>query len=75
MIRLQKTDKTKIEKIINKHKNEPTFLMSILQEIQKEFGCVCLESQELIADRTDVPISEIYGIVTFYKQFSITPNN
>ena len=45
----------------------------ILEDIQKEYGYIPLEVQELVSKLTGVPVSEIYGVVTFYSFFSMTP--
>ena len=62
-----------IEEIIAKYQDERTPLMMILSEVQREFGYIPLEVQELISDKTGSPVSDIYGVVTFYSFFSLTP--
>ena len=62
-----------IEDIIAKYQDEKTPLMMILSEVQREFGYIPLEVQELISDKTGIPVSDIYGVVTFYSFFSLTP--
>ena len=47
--------------------------MMILSDIQKEFGYIPLEVQELISEQIGVPVAEIYGVVTFYSFFSLNP--
>ena len=44
-----------------------------MQKAQELFGYLSLETMQLISDRLDVPVSEIYGIATFYALFSLTP--
>jgi NADH:ubiquinone oxidoreductase subunit E len=55
------------------HKDEPSPLMVILEEVQKKYGYVPLEVQEVISVTTGIPVSEIYGVVTFYNFFSLNP--
>ena len=62
-----------INEIIDRYSNETTPLMMILSDIQKEFGYIPLEVQELVSDRTGIPVAEIYGVVTFYSFFSLKP--
>ena len=62
-----------IEEIIVKYQDEKTPLMMILSDVQREFGYIPLEVQELISDKTGIPVSDIYGVVTFYSFFSLTP--
>lgn len=52
---------------------ENTPLMMILSDIQKEFGYIPLEVQQIVSERTGISVAEIYGVVTFYSFFSLTP--
>lgn len=63
----------KLQKVINENKGKKGALMPILHEGQKIFGCLPLEVQRKISDELKVPLSEIYGVVTFYSQFSLEP--
>ena len=62
-----------IEEIIERYQDERTPLMMILSAIQNEFGYIPLDVQELISEKTGIPVAEIYGVVTFYSFFSLTP--
>ena len=73
MARLQDAAVKQITEIVNRYKDEGTPLMMILSDIQKEYGYIPLEVQELVSDLTGIPVSEIYGVVTFYSFFSLTP--
>ena len=73
MAHLSATAVKQIEEIIARYENEKTPLMMILSEVQREFGYIPLEVQELISDKTGIPVSDIYGVVTFYSFFSLTP--
>ncbi|MBR2506114.1 MAG: NAD(P)H-dependent oxidoreductase subunit E [Bacilli bacterium] len=73
MAHLQAHAVKQITEICERYKNERTPLMMILSDIQKEYGYVPLEVQELVSTLTGVPVSEIYGVVTFYSFFSLTP--
>ena len=59
--------------ICRKYKNEPSPLMLVLSETQKEYGYIPLEVQELISKELNIPVSDIYGDVTFYSFFSLEP--
>ena len=48
-------------------------LMPIMQKAQEAFGYLPMEAMTLIADELDIPVSKIYGVATFYAQFSLTP--
>ncbi len=62
-----------IVNICNKYKNEPSPLMLVLSETQKEYGYIPLEVQEIISRELNIPVSDIYGVVTFYSFFSLKP--
>ena len=47
--------------------------MMILSDIQREYGYIPLEVQELISEKTGIPVAEIDGVVTFYSFFSLEP--
>lgn len=73
MAHLQSAAVKQITGIVNRYKGEGTPLMMILSDIQKEYGYIPLEVQELVSLLTGIPVSEIYGVVTFYSFFSLTP--
>ena len=73
MAKLQQHAVKLITEIVERYKDEPTPTMMILEDIQKEYGYIPLEVQELVSELTGVPVSEIYGVVTFYSFFSMTP--
>ena len=73
MAKLQPEAVKLITEICERFKDEPTPTMMILEDIQNEFGYIPLEVQELVSELTGVPVSEIYGVVTFYSFFSMNP--
>ena len=73
MAKLQPQAVKLITEIVERYKDEPTPTMMILEDIQKEYGYIPLEVQELVSKLTGVPVSDIYGVVTFYSFFSMTP--
>ena len=73
MAHLQEAAVKKINEICDRHIQEKTPLMMILSDIQKEYGYIPLEVQEIVSDRTGISVAEIYGVVTFYSFFSLTP--
>lgn len=62
-----------ILEICGRYKNEKTPLMMILSDIQNEYGYIPLEVQEIVSQETGISVAEIYGVVTFYSFFSLTP--
>ncbi|MBQ8446868.1 MAG: NAD(P)H-dependent oxidoreductase subunit E [Clostridia bacterium] len=73
MAHLQAAAVKKINEICDRYANEKTPLMMILSDIQKEYGYIPLEVQEIVSARTGISVAEIYGVVTFYSFFSLTP--
>lgn len=69
-------NKEKIEcfkMFIQEHKAIPGALMPVLQEAQGVFGYLPIEILQLISKLLKIPMSEIYGVATFYSQFSFIP--
>ncbi len=60
-------------KEIQKLGNEQDALMPILQKAQDIYGYLPYQVQAFISDKTGMPIEKIYGVVTFYSQFSLVP--
>ena len=73
MAHLQEAAAKKITEICDRYANDKTPLMMILSDIQKEYGYIPLEVQELVSEKTGISVAEIYGVVTFYSFFSLTP--
>lgn len=60
-------------KVIADHRDDKGALMPILQQAQDIYGYLPIEVQTKISDELDVPLEKVYGIVTFYSQFSLYP--
>ena len=73
MAKLSASATAKILEICDRYTDEKTPLMMILSDIQNEHGYIPLEVQELVSARTGISVAEIYGVVTFYSFFSLTP--
>ena len=69
----QKEKYVQLDEVIARHRGEPGALMPVLQEAQNIFGYVPLDVQEKIADGLGTTLSEVYGVATFYSQFSLEP--
>lgn len=69
-------NKEKIEefkKFIKENKDKQGALMPVLQEAQGKFGYLPVEILEMISKGLNIPLSEIYGVATFYSQFTFIP--
>ena len=64
---------SQIKEICSRYKDEKTPLMMILSDIQNEYGYIPLDVQEVVSAETGISVAEIYGVVTFYSFFSLTP--
>ena len=73
MAHLSEAAIAQINTICDRYVGENTPLMMILSDIQKEYGYIPLEVQEIVSARTGISVAEIYGVVTFYSFFSLTP--
>ncbi len=58
---------------IQKEENKQGVAMTALQEAQRLFGYLPLEVHKFISSETGVPIAELYGVTTFYSQFTTSP--
>lgn len=59
--------------VIAAHKEQPGALMPVLQQAQEIYGYLPIEVQEMVAEGLDIPLEEVYGVVTFYAQFTLYP--
>ncbi len=59
--------------IINKNKVHGDGVISILDEIQSKYGYLPEDALRMVADKLKRPLTEIYGVATFYKSFSLIP--
>ena len=48
-------------------------LMSLLQDIQEELGYLPVDALEAVSKHLKIPLAHIYGVISFYAQFSLTP--
>lgn len=64
----------KLQVAIETYKDSKGALMPILHEAQHLFGAVPLDVQKVISKNLNIPLAEIYGVVTFYSQFTLEPN-
>ena len=63
----------KVREIINHYKGKTGVLIQTLHEAQQVVGYLPREIQAMIAEGLDIPLSEVYSVVTFYALFSLKP--
>jgi len=63
----------RLDAVIEKWKDEEGGLLPIMQQAQEICGCLDEEVQRYLSEKTGQPMSAIYGISTFYSQFTLRP--
>ncbi|HJA26461.1 MAG TPA: NAD(P)H-dependent oxidoreductase subunit E [Candidatus Fournierella merdigallinarum] len=58
---------------LEENKDLPGVVMPALQKAQEIYGYLPIEVQRILADALGKPLAEIYGVATFYSQFSLSP--
>ncbi|MEG0168296.1 MAG: NAD(P)H-dependent oxidoreductase subunit E, partial [Ruthenibacterium sp.] len=58
---------------LDENRSMPGVAMPALQKAQEIYGYLPIEVQRIVADKLGKPLAEIYGISTFYSQFSLCP--
>lgn len=70
----EKTPKEhRLEEVFAKYRHQKGALIPVLQEAQDIFGYLPKEVLQLIAKELRLPLSKVYGVVTFYAQFHLKP--
>ena len=68
-----KEQEAKLLEVVAKYKGQKGALMPIMQEAQEIYGYLPYQVQKIISDETGIPMEKIYGVATFYAQFSMSP--
>ena len=63
----------RLRQVIAEHRGQPGATMPVLQAAQEIFGYLPEEVQIMVAEGLDIPLSEVYGVASFYAQFSMNP--
>ncbi len=62
-----------VETIVNRYQARPTALIMILQDAQNLYRYLPIDVLDAVAERMSLPRAQVYGVVTFYKSFSLKP--
>lgn len=62
-----------VEAVVERYSRDPDFLISMLQDLQRDLGCVSPEALRAVAEVLHVPLSRCYSVATFYTSFSLVP--
>ena len=68
-----KEQEQKLIELIAAHKGQRGALMPVLQGAQGIYGYLPIEVQKLVAQHLEIPLEEVYGVSTFYSQFTLNP--
>lgn len=63
----------RLNQVIENHLHNNSSLLSVLKDAQAIYGYLPLEVQETIAEKMSLPLNQIFGVIYFHSQFSITP--
>lgn len=62
-----------LDRIVERYRTEEGSVISLLQDIQEEFGYIPQDDIAYVASRLDIPLSRFFGTATFYSQFYLAP--
>ena len=68
-----KEQEAQLKAVIDANKHDKSRLMGVMQEAQGIYGYLPIEVQNMIAEGMDIPLEKVYGVSTFYAQFSLSP--
>ncbi len=63
----------KMDEIIANYADTDGALIPVLHEVQEVIGYLPMEVQKYLSEKMNIPLAEIYGVITFYTQFSLNP--
>ena len=63
----------KLTSILEGRRSQPHQLIEVLQDVQEQYGYIPEEAMRAISKELGVPLTEVYGVVSFYKAFSLKP--
>lgn len=68
-----KTDLTAIQSILEKYKDIPGSLITVLQQVQGVYGYLPKDAIKAIGQALNIKVAKIMGVITFYAQFRLNP--
>ena len=67
------TKDEKLQEILHKYEQDKSNLIQILNEVQEKYGYISKDAQMEISKYLNIPLAEIYGVITFYSRFTLEP--
>lgn len=62
-----------MQELLSKYKQDKSNLIQVLNEVQENYGYITKFAQVEISKYLDMPMAEIYGVITFYSRFTLEP--
>ena len=59
--------------LYHQYENHKENLIAILNDVQEKYGYVPTTAQMVVADYLNIPLADVYGVVTFYSRFTTVP--
>lgn len=72
-ITLSQMNIEKLDEILNAHNYDPSLVIAIMQDIQKEYRYLPQDALCYVAKKLKISEAKIYGVATFYENFSLEP--
>lgn len=66
-------DLSTLEKLCDKYRHEKGAIVELLQEIQAEDQYISKDTMQYVSEQLEIPLSQLYGLATFYRAFSLEP--
>lgn len=63
----------RVDAVIDKYRGKPGALIPVLEDVQEVCGYLPEAIQRYISKQTGIPLSQVYGVVTFYSFFTMVP--
>ncbi|MCQ2322119.1 MAG: NADH-quinone oxidoreductase subunit NuoE [Bacteroidales bacterium] len=72
-IKLSESKINFIKDVCKSFRNDGGEVINVLHKVQGEYGYLSAEVQQVIAEELNIPVSRVYGIVSFYSFFTMVP--
>ena len=63
----------KLKEILEQYIQDKSNLIQILNDVQNYYGYIPEKAQKAISEYLNIPMAEVYGVITFYSRFTLKP--
>lgn len=70
---MEKKLEKELQEILNQYTTSKDNLIQILNEVQVKYGYIPQIAQRKISEYLNIPMAEVYGVITFYSRFTLKP--